>query len=204
MTGNPQDTIREALIRYRDADIAVNKEYATPGASVPVPERDEAWDELTRLLRKHPAALVADLDRYREALEQCGDPIMDEAFRARLLRHGLSNDEADQLVIAIEVRERIARAALAGAEGDAHHRPHHRRMKPMAEHVIETLFDRGEGDWSLVCSCGWECWDQADEFDAGLEWADHCADEARSAAIASFNAFNGRRRAAAVSSEQTA
>ena len=62
------------------------------------------------------AAAEAEVERYREGLREQGEPIMDERFRDRLLRHVLSNEEVGQLVDAIESRERRARALLADSQ----------------------------------------------------------------------------------------
>ena len=59
--------------------------------------------------------------RLTEGLREQGEPIMDERFRDRLLRHVLSNEEVSQLVDAIESREARARALLSAnpPQGDA-------------------------------------------------------------------------------------
>jgi len=49
-------------------------------------------------------------------------------------------------------------------------------------HEVETVWADGDELWKLVCSCSWECWDQASEDDAYDQWIDHLMDEVRSAA----------------------
>lgn len=58
----------------------------------------------------------ARADRYEKALREQAEPIMDERFRDRLLRHGLSNDEVAALVDAIYQRQQKALNALAGED----------------------------------------------------------------------------------------
>lgn len=55
-----------------------------------------------------------------EALRDQAEPIMDERFRDRLLRHVLSNEEVGQLVSAVyekQTRALAALAALSAGEG---------------------------------------------------------------------------------------
>lgn len=48
----------------------------------------------------------------------------------------------------------------------------------MSAHTVDACYDAGEGKWQLVCSCGWECWNQEDQTSAEYEWVDHVAQEA--------------------------
>jgi hypothetical protein len=89
---NPLDVLRHGLDRY---------EWAR--------DRD-AEDEA-----------LAQVETLVEAAKQTGEPIMDDRFRSRLLRHALSNDEIEQFVEAFESSQSNLRAALApfvGQPGD--------------------------------------------------------------------------------------
>jgi hypothetical protein len=64
---------------------------------------------------------LAQVETLVEAAKQTGEPLMDDRFRSRLLRHALSNDEIEQFVEALESSQSKLRAALApfvGQPGD--------------------------------------------------------------------------------------
>jgi hypothetical protein len=43
-------------------------------------------------------------------------------------------------------------------------------------HDIESLLGDGE-EWQLICSCGWETWRRAHEWQARDDFDDHVADD---------------------------
>jgi hypothetical protein len=63
-----------------------------------------------------------EADQLRAALEDQAEPIMDERFRDRLLRHVLSNQEVSDLVDAIYQKQQRALAALAGVQTEEQRR----------------------------------------------------------------------------------
>ena len=74
------------------------------------------------ITRETARAVVAQADRAAEleaALRDQAEPVMDERFRDRLLRHVLSNEEVGQLVEAIYAKQARALNVLAGDGGGA-------------------------------------------------------------------------------------
>jgi hypothetical protein len=69
----------------------------------------EKEDEITEVWMPRVNAL-------ENALREQAEPLMDEVFRGRLLRHALSNEEVAQLVEAIYARQTAALAALAATD----------------------------------------------------------------------------------------
>jgi hypothetical protein len=74
------------------------------------------------------------------------------------------------------------------------------RLASLAEaatHDIETRYFDGEY-WKLVCSCGWECWDQVTEAEATELQIEHAVEERaefiRAASPAVVLALVGRQR----------
>lgn len=86
-------------------------------------ERDELEARINSALAAYEErtfqweAAVARAERLAEALRDAAEPLYDETFRARLLRHGLSNEEIAQFVDAIETMQRNAAGVLGDVAG---------------------------------------------------------------------------------------
>jgi len=55
-------------------------------------------------------------------------------------------------------------------------------------HEVEVCYADGDELWKLVCSCSWECWDQASEDDAYDCWDVHLVDEVHTVTRPGFRA----------------
>lgn len=51
-------------------------------------------------------------------------------------------------------------------------------------HDIDACYEDGEGTWTLVCACSWECWGIEGRTAAEDVWIDHVSEEARNQARA--------------------
>lgn len=83
-----------------------------------VSKNDQLIAKVGGVLSERDAAR-AELAAAREALAAAAEPLMDERFRDRLLRHTLSNQEVGDLVEAIYERQAKALAAALASPAEA-------------------------------------------------------------------------------------
>lgn len=98
-----------AVRQVEQDDVKLIREGLLDGSNALVPGTmsEKAHDGLSALVR-----LSSRLQRLEQVAGDIGQGLYDERFRARLLRHALSQDEVEQLVDAIEAMQARALAAL--------------------------------------------------------------------------------------------